>query len=308
MGREIRSIESRGRVVEIESRVVHGRYLMRPSPEVNELILGILGRAQAKYDIELFAFIFLSGHMHLILRAYSVLQMSYFVGFLKGNVARELGVLHKWREKFWGRRFRHAPVYDDEASQINRFRYVLRNSCKEGLVDSPLEWPGATTAKALFRGESELTGRWFDRTAQYRAGHDRRDKTHSSIETVRLTTMPFLAGRTLEQQRQFMVDAVRQVEEETVEQRRRDGRPSKGISAILRQHPHTMPKNFVPSPAPRFHAVTHEAREELREARSQIQIAYRIAAEKLKRGGSDVRFPEDCFPPRLPFTKKTAPT
>ena len=67
--REIRTIETKGRIVEITARTVHGRYLLRPSALVNELILGVVGRGQAMYDVELFAFVFLSNHLHLLMRA-----------------------------------------------------------------------------------------------------------------------------------------------------------------------------------------------------------------------------------------------
>ena len=53
-------------------------------------------------------------------------------------------------------------------------------------------------------GESELTGRWFDRSAQYRAGAKRGDPKFSSIETVRLSPMPFLEARSPSDQRQFV--------------------------------------------------------------------------------------------------------
>ena len=58
MGRGIRSIETPGRIVEITSRTLHGRFLMRPSEMVNEIILGVVGRAQRLYSVELYAFIF----------------------------------------------------------------------------------------------------------------------------------------------------------------------------------------------------------------------------------------------------------
>ncbi len=49
-------------LVEITSRTQHGRFLMCPSEKVNDLILGVLGRAQAMYNIALHAFIFMSNH------------------------------------------------------------------------------------------------------------------------------------------------------------------------------------------------------------------------------------------------------
>ena len=68
MARDPRSIETPGRIVEVTSRTVHGRYLMRPSGEVNEIILGIVGRGEIKYGVELYAFVFLSNHFHVLMR------------------------------------------------------------------------------------------------------------------------------------------------------------------------------------------------------------------------------------------------
>lgn len=293
--------------MEITSRTIHGRYLMRASAEANDLILGVLGKAQAKYNVQLFSFVFLSGHFHLLMRADTVRRMSFFVGYLEGNIAKELGFLHDWKEQFWGRRFNHAPVNDDEPTQIARFMYVLENGCKEGLVDSPLQWPGVTSANAMYDGKTQLFGRWFDRTAQHHAGHARHNETYSTVETVQLSPMPFLATRTAEEQREFIAQAIRTVEQETAERQRDDGRPSIGVAAIFAASPHSNPENFQRSPAPRFHAATAEGRAQLREARRQKQAAYREAADRLKQGDRDVDFPEDCFPPGLPFVESKHP-
>ena len=303
MGREPRLIETPGRVVEITARTIHGRYLLRPSEEVNELILGVLGRAQAMTDMVLFAFVFMSNHEHLLVQPHSVKQMALFMGFLEGNLAREVGVVHQWRQKFWARRYNHGVVKDTEAAQIKRFRYLLSNGCKEDLVASPLDWPGVTSARALYNGQSELKGRWFDRTAAYRAGRPRGDREFSSIETVRLSPMPFLAERSAADQQRFVIDAVRQVEEETAERHRAIGSRPIGARLVKCQRPHAAPKNFTPSPAPRFHATTRKEYQELLEARRNKVAAYRAAAERLKNGERDVEFPPDCFPPGLPFVE-----
>ena len=294
-------------MVEVTSRTVHGRYLLRPSPEANDRILGVLGRAQRLFPVELFAFIFLSGHFHLLMRVLSALRMSEFTGYLKGNLAKELGQLHDWKEKFWGRRYHSASVADSEQAQAKRFLYILSNGCKEGLVDSPLEWPGVSSAPVLYRGETTLEGTWYDRTAQYRARLRGEQKLFPSIETVHLSPLPFLEGLTVEQRRQFMVDAVRQVEQETREQRAEQKRPSLGIRRILQQHPHNKPESLERSPAPLFHATTFEEFLEMKAARNLVTAAYYHAAERLRRGEDAVRFPPGCFPPPQPFVQMRAP-
>ena len=44
MGRPLRFVPS-GAVVEVTLRTVHGRFLLRPSPRLNDLVTGVIGLA-----------------------------------------------------------------------------------------------------------------------------------------------------------------------------------------------------------------------------------------------------------------------
>jgi hypothetical protein len=46
MSRPLRFIPEEGALVEITCRTIHSRYLLRPDPTLNEIVLGVLGRAQ----------------------------------------------------------------------------------------------------------------------------------------------------------------------------------------------------------------------------------------------------------------------
>ena len=81
-----------------------------------------------------------------------------------------------------------------------------------------------------------------------------------------------------------------------------------GARAIRRQKPHAKPKAFKASPAPIIHAANPEDFWAMYNARKAKTAAYRDATSRLKRGETDVRFPEGCFPPRLPFVESRAPT
>ena len=307
MAREPRTLYGESGLVEITSRTQHGRYLLRPSEESNARILGALGRAQANYGVWVHAFVVLSNHFHLLMSVLSAKQMSGFVRHFKGNVAKELGGLHDWRENFWGRRYHHAELGSSEEDQINRFLYILENGCKENLVASPLEWPGVSSARALYRGETTMLGIWYDRTAQYRASVRGQVKLFPSVETVRLTPMPFLEDCTVDEQRQFVKDAIHRIERETAQRHKLNATKPLGVRAILRQNPHK-PKELKSSPAPRFHAANREEFRALQNARKATLAAYRDAAARLKQGETDVTFPEGCFPPPLPFVESRAPT
>lgn len=300
-------LDNESGLVEITTRAQHGRFLLRPSSESNDLILGVLGRAQTKYNVAVHAFSFLSNHYHTLISVRSVQQMSRFVGFLNGNLAKELGRLHGWREKFWGRRYHSASVGDSEEAQVARFLYILANGCKEGLVASPLEWPGVSSAGALFRGETTMQGTWYDRTAQYLASKRGQYELFPATETVRLSPLPFLEGRSLDEQQAFVTDAIRQVERKTARNHRENGTEPLGARAIRRQKPHHKPKELKSSPAPIIHAANREEYWAMRNARNAKVLAYRLAAEGLKRRETDVRFPAGCFPPPLPYVESRAP-
>lgn len=308
MSRRLRWLDDPNGLVVTTIRTLHGRYLTRPSEKVNDIILGILGRAQRMYEIPLYAFTFMSNHNHIYHKVQDEERMALFNGYVNGNIARELGRLHGWKEKFWGRRYHSASVKFTEEDQIARFMYILDNSCKEGLVASPLDWPGVSSAAALFRGEMMMQGTRYDRTAQYRASLRGEYKEFPSTETVHLSPLPFLEERSPEEQRAFYVNAVREIEQKTAEMHERNRTKPIGARAVRRRHPHDKPKSFKPSPAPPFHAVNPDDYRAMMKARKAKVAAYREASFRLRRGETDVEFPEGCFPPRLPFVKPRAPT
>ena len=59
MSRKLRFIPEGGAVVEATSRTIQGRLLLRPSPQLNEIVIGVLGRAQRLYPLEILGYVFL---------------------------------------------------------------------------------------------------------------------------------------------------------------------------------------------------------------------------------------------------------
>lgn len=294
-------------MVEVSSRTLLGMYLLRPSREANERILGILGRAQRLFPVELFAFTFLSNHFHWLMRVLSSKRMADFTGYVKSNVAKELGELYDWKAKFWGGRYYSASVPDSEAGQRERFEYILSNGCKENLVASPLKWPGVSSAPALYRGETTLTGRWYDRTAEYHAKLRGRHELFPTTETVRLSPLPFLEKLTSQQRQAFMVDAVRRLEESTAARHDKEKSRALGARKILQRDPHDTPDDFRPSRAKPFLASSLEEYLAMKQVRDSILAAYRDASERLRRGEKNVEFPENTFPPAGPFVDPRGP-
>jgi REP element-mobilizing transposase RayT len=303
MARRLRFIPP-GSLVEVTCRTVQGRLLLRPSPLLRDLTLGILARAARLYPVQVHAFAFLSNHYHLLLTVPDAHRLARFMNYLNSNLAREAGRLHRWREKFWGRRYQAILVADEEVTQIARLRYILSQGTKEGLVATPLDWPGAHCARALLKG-LPVTGTWYDRTLEYRARRKSLPLDPSELRTreeLQLSPLPCwrdLSGPAISERVRELVAGI---EAEAASRVGTSGKPALGRDVIFRQNPHLEPNRVQRSPAPLAHAISKEARSQLREAYRRFVDAYRQAAATLRAKAPLVAlFPPGSFPPAMPY-------
>jgi hypothetical protein len=273
---------------------------------MNEIIIGVLARAQRLYEMEICAFVFLSNHYHLLLRVDSAEQLADFMAYFNSNLAREAGRIVHWGDKFWSRRYRKAVVSQEEEAQRGRLKYILAHGVKEGragLVEHPRDWPGVHAVRALLDDES-VEGYWFDRTQEYdarRRGEEFERLRYATRETVTLSPLPCWEQLPAQRRQKRISEVVQEVETEAAERRRETGLTPLGPAAILRQNPHDSPKDSAKSPAPLFHAVRQSVYRQLHDAYRRFLGAFREAAERLRAGDRSAPFPEGCFPPALPF-------
>jgi REP element-mobilizing transposase RayT len=305
MSRPPRYIPEEGAFVDITCRTIQSRYLLRPDPVLNDILLGVLGQAQRLHPVEISAFFVASNHYHLLIRVPDAKRMADFMGYFQTNAAREVARLRNWRDKVWSRRYEAIVISDEPAAQVDRLRYVLANGVKEGLVARVEDWPGISLVKSVLSGEP-VRGTWFNRTAEYRArlrGEDFEPRRYATEETVVLSQLPCWRHLSPEVYRELIAGLVKEIDADAAAERKRTGRGPLGPAAILRQHPHTCPNQTKKSSAPRFHAASKAAREAFRKAYALFLAAFREAAERLKAGDRTARFPNGCFPPGLPFVR-----
>ena len=117
MSRPLRFVPEKKTLVEVTTRTVQSRFLLQPSDELNEIVLGVLGRAQKLYPVEICAFAFASGHYHLLLVVDDAQQLASFVGYFNSNLAREVCRLVDWSDKVWSRRYRAIVVSGEPEKQ-----------------------------------------------------------------------------------------------------------------------------------------------------------------------------------------------
>jgi hypothetical protein len=66
MARPLRFVPANA-LVEVTTRTFQGRLLLKPSPGLTEIILGVIGKAQGLYGMAIHAFVLVSTHAHFLL-------------------------------------------------------------------------------------------------------------------------------------------------------------------------------------------------------------------------------------------------
>ena len=306
--RPLRFIPQPGSLVEVTVRTFQSCFLLRPSPVLNKLIAGVLGRAQARFPVLCHAAVFLSTHFHLLLTVDDAEQLSNFMEHVNTNIAKEVNRLYDRTGSVFGHRYHAIVISDEEAAQVERLRYVLAHGVKEGLVAYVRDWPGIHSAREILDGEP-IRGLWFDRSQEYAArnrGEDFDRLKYATEETFELTPLPCWAHLAPEAYRERVAALVAEIEREAAAELAKTGRVPLGVAAVLRQNPESRPNQPKRSPAPLYHAATRAVRQAFWEAYRLFVAAFRDAAEKWKTGDRTARFPIGSFPPGLPFVTAEA--
>jgi hypothetical protein len=293
-------------LVEITTRTLQGRLLLKPSPELTDIILGIIGKSQSLYGMTIHAFVFMSTHAHFLLSPSSPGQLALFMQFVNANVAKEAGRLHFWRERLWSRRYRAIVVADEKAVHA-RMRYIIAHGAKEGLVGNPASWPGPNCIAALTTGDI-LRGTWFDRSKEFLArqrGETVFPSQYATTFDVNLTPAPCLQYLTADQRQAECRRIVGEIQAETEAENNEKGRQPMGVAAILSQDAHSKPGTTDRSPAPFVHATDDSTEMEFRVRYRAFVDAFRSGALRFRERAREIRemFPLWAFPPQLPFSE-----
>ncbi|HEX3552600.1 MAG TPA: hypothetical protein VIA62_05180 [Thermoanaerobaculia bacterium] len=301
--RKLRYVPKPKTLVHITCRTINGLYLFRPGPEFNDVLLGVLGKAQRDCGVDLCAVSVLSSHFHLLSVVDDVKQAADFMRNFKSKLALETNRLTDWSGAVFDRRYEMAVVTDEEAAQVEVFKYILAQGVKEQLVERILDWPGVHSFGALLEG-TPLIGHWFDRSQEHAAqirGEKYDRLQYATVEPVTLSPLPCWAHLSAKTYRQRVASLGEDIEAEAAVAREAAGTQVVGVDAILARDPLYRPEKLARSPAPRVHAATQAARKAFYEAYSWFVAAFRDAAEKLRRGDRAAPFPAGSFPPALPF-------
>ena len=292
-------------LMELGNRVCQGFDLLDLDADFTASVVGILAKAQMLFGMELHGGAVMSDHFHLIASPEDVEQQAAFMGFFTRRLSQLAGRRHDWDGSMFPQRYNAMEISSEPAAQAARLKYVLSNGCKEGLVASPLEWPGVPFADAMV-GDGVLKGTWVDREALYEAR--RRGEVVSEedfAEEVELVLSPLpcwahMSTRAYGAVARSLIDAI---ERETAAMHEADGTRPVGPRRLLEAQGRRglRPRKLERRPCPWIFGRSLEVVQALMEGLKQKVVAYRTASELLRSGFRQVRFPENCFPPALPF-------
>ncbi len=317
MGRPARFIpeNKNGVLVEVTCRTIGARALLVPSPDpsrFNEVIVGVIGRALEVSPLELCSMVWTANHWHGLCVVRDQQQLSRFMHHVGCNISKEVGGrLRNWRGAFWQRRYDGIVVSHEPEAQWQRLKYHLSHGPKEGLTESPLDWPGVNSSKPLVHGEP-LEGYWWNRRKEWSAMNRGLDIGQYDFATrYRVHFSQLLAFRHLspEAYQDRVAELIHEIEEET--ERKRGGNPVAGVEKILSQNPYEPPtRQTKRSTKPMFHVASQQARDDLRGEFAEFLAQYWEASSALRGGNLKAAswFPEGCYPPALAFVGAPAPT
>lgn len=302
MGRPLRMYEPDGTYF-ITARTTQRRLLLRPSAHLNEVIGGILARAAQRHAIEIYAFIFASNHVHLLVRDRDG-SLSQFMQYLLGNLARKVGRLHGWSGPFWQRRFSCEPVLDDE-SMLGRTAYILAHGVKEGLVRRVAEWPGLSSLPQML-GDSTRLFPWFSWTKRSQTTSSAKPSSHFAAELVEQT--PLTLSVLPAWQRLSPTERRRRLQclIETIEAAGQLDHPNPlGPARVCRQSAHATPTTKPErTRRPWCHTVSDQIRKAFRETYKAFAALYREASRLFRAGNLLAVFPGLSFrPPGFPVKR-----
>jgi REP element-mobilizing transposase RayT len=280
-------------------------FLLTPTARKNELIGGWLARALERYGdgIELYAFVFLSNHFHLLLRDTKG-QLPKVMWYFQTNLAKEINLaLGRPTGRVFGRRY-HATLLRGDQVFLERWAYVTANAVKAGLVRRASSWPGLSSLESSLSG-SPMSFRLLDRTALHnalRSGKPVKRSDFIKTHALRLAVPPMLADFGRKARREFLERLVSDFEAEQNAQRKAEGKGFLGVAKVLSQRPMDRPLNPSFSPRIPVTADDEEQAAELLEAWIWVTNSYQCCFyryRKASRFGNWFRakWPEWTCPP-----------
>ncbi|MCP4600030.1 MAG: hypothetical protein GY847_05740 [Proteobacteria bacterium] len=288
----------------VTNRCEEERFFLLPKPNIKRLIGAWLGKALKEHGdgIELYAFVFLSNHLHLLLKD-TKSQLAEFMWYFQLNLAKAVNRELGRRGHFFSREYDAAPVLTDEAFE-ERYAYILTNPVKPGLVAKVSDSPFFSSLKGALE-DKLFKFTWFDRTRKHnrtRRGQKRDNSEFEKEYEYKLAIPPMWKHLSKKKRQERAKELIRANEVRYARERRAESRSVLGARRVVAQSPFTRPRNPARSPRVKVFCRVKEIEEGylkgVRVIVGMYKEAYGGFITAARRGCRPlVEWPSGCYPP-----------
>ena len=271
-----------------------------PTGKIRKLIGGILSRYQEIFGIELFAYNFLSNHLHLIARAPGQ-NIDEFCENVNREIAKRLNWKYRREGKFWSRRYDDQQILTAN-DLIEAFLYVTTNPSRHGLVRNSKDWTGLNSFEHSLKEQ--------DRTFTFHH-YSKEEGFKTTTHTLKLSILPPFQNISKKERKETIEKLLNERMDLIAKERSENNQGFLGIETILEQVPGEIPISVSRSRRPNCYTKDHSLRKQFRESMKLRRTRYAIASMRY-RLKLKAHFPENTFFPPLhraprlfPFTPLT---
>lgn len=273
-------------LVEVTIRCLRSEMRLVPTPERVEILGFSLAKAQARHpSVCLVALCQMSNHLHLVLRD-GAGELSAFMQYFVGHLARRLNVLDGLHGAVFERRFSEIAIVD-QAALVERVAYAIANPVEASLVQSHRAWNGLW---AFAGGAAQRRSFSFFHAGRFRRACERVEGMDGAPRVRRaefVETAVLEIGRVEAGLAAAIATAVK-----AREARLREGQGGVvGMARVVAMSPLERPRSSSRSPMPLCFASTEEGRSVFVAGWRAFVEAFHRASERFRRGVMEVAFP-----------------
>ena len=114
------------------------------------LVLECFQFFRANGEIELYGFVIMPDHLHVILKTKPPLTISRFVKRMKTHISHLLGHGPIWEKGYW------SEVIESEAFMKQKLVYIHENPVRAGLARKPEDYPWSSAREYLCKSTSDI--------------------------------------------------------------------------------------------------------------------------------------------------------
>jgi REP element-mobilizing transposase RayT len=297
------SIENKDWIVFITTRTAQSRLWFINNKSLERDILSCLARYQAVYMVEIFGFILMGNHYHLIARFPHENRASFMRDF-NAAVARLVSRYYhvKGRRSVWARRYAYQILPEDFDTE-HWYLYLVTNPVSSGIVDDIARYPSYCSHQDLVTNRTR-SFLWTDWSAYCLAKRTKRSVKLEEFQyryELYISRLPKHRKLSLSAFAKIMSDKIRSRTFALIAERKKARRGFLGRQLLLLQKigsfPRTTKESTRQSKRPVVLSVSVEAKKRMLQIYRMIKNQFLYASWLFRSGSFQYKFPPGTYMP-----------